>query len=1030
MNLFENILNKAKTWVNYLATGKAWSDLYDWANPEQQDPIQRFFDDPAQDMSKKQALMDNLKSGVPVDVMKSYVTEKYYKPVEFKQTVPTVSPTFQYTGKESPIMWALKTVWNIPSNLYNIGATTANLASTAYQEWIPETAWMIARWAVKQIWQWAQNVATSYQNQWLLGATNTVLEWANKFLMENPLDVVGTPAVWSLAKQWVKATGKTLVKWVDVVSPVAKTIIKKPVQIIKNKATDIFGKELRAVEDIAGNILQPYKWMVENLDDATNWLRRVVEETWTSTDTFQWLLWKIDESLTKYGKMKQESLWQITQTKKSVSAQKALENLENVYDGVSSKEMLATQSRVRQLAKKNMQEWLTPLEMDEVKILHTKANNLFNEKWQTTGWFSSDDLRGIRKDLKNEIEDFAEANGVTNIREINKAYWEIADAKTLAQNQVDNLKAYKWRQIPATRVQKIADFIMEFPVIKQAFSDPARILASSLFKTLRWDKINPIEVQKRLPSFLKELKEAWMRSWDLQKIEKMIQNEVKLLPAPSGKPISANVVNLKPSTWTPRSDAMVGKQGNIPWTSKKETIIKPEFRTPQSPRIVKNIKEETRPNPNVLAKNKWVIVWEQKLLPAPKNLKNDNSNNNLTTPSNNSKKVIKKPIIKPKNESKVIKPTSSDTIPEGYFKNAFWEIQPLPSNKKGGFVKIPEIWKNPIVNKQTWETLNQAIEKLRKNNWSEKDIQKYKDNVLGKKESFVKKEWILDTVNPTGWLFVDYTPSKRANSIISSKELTTLDKTLWKSPDDYITIYRGTVKWQKEMNPWDFVTDLPELAKSYAGWDKIVISKRVKYSDIIDSINEGWWNEYLYIPKEMQKWDNQPKPISPQKTVKPLTEWKQSATMGDMETKKLATPEELLSKFTGRDKPEVNLSNLKKASPDGFSLEKVSIDKLKHNIRIDDFENPTESIWKIKWIIEQYKKDWKLKPIILDKNGNVLDWNHRVNAYKALWIKEIPVYFPVLWDIKKIDNLATRLLKQNQSLDSYFSDSSILKNLQ
>lgn len=72
---------------------------------------------------------------------------------------------------------------------------------------------------------------------------------------------------------------------------------------------------------------------------------------------------------------------------------------------------------------------------------------------------------------------------------------------------------------------------MEFPVIKQAFTDPARILASSLFKTLRGDKINPIEVQKKLPSFLKELQKAGMKQGDLQKVEKMIQSEIKLLPA-------------------------------------------------------------------------------------------------------------------------------------------------------------------------------------------------------------------------------------------------------------------------------------------------------------------------------------------------------------------------------------------------------------------------------------------------------------------------------------------------------------------
>lgn len=54
--------------------------------------------------------------------------------------------------------------------------------------------------------------------------------------------------------------------------------------------------------------------------------------------------------------MKQESLGQIIQTRKSVSAQKALENLDNVYANVSSKEMLATQARIKELARKNMNE--------------------------------------------------------------------------------------------------------------------------------------------------------------------------------------------------------------------------------------------------------------------------------------------------------------------------------------------------------------------------------------------------------------------------------------------------------------------------------------------------------------------------------------------------------------------------------------------------------------------------------------------------------------------------------------------------
>ena len=220
MNLFENILNKAKTWVNYLASGQLWSDAYDWANPEAQDPIQRFFDDPAQDMSKKQALMDNLKAGVPTEVMKSYVTEKYYKPTEFKQVLPTVDPTFKSTGTESSPVMAAKMIWNLPANLYNLGAGGINLATTAYQEGIPETASMLGKWIVKWIGEWAQKVATTYQNEWLLSAVNKTAGGLAKYAVENPLDVLSP----SLVKPAVWATGKAIVKTAGNVTQWAKNI--------------------------------------------------------------------------------------------------------------------------------------------------------------------------------------------------------------------------------------------------------------------------------------------------------------------------------------------------------------------------------------------------------------------------------------------------------------------------------------------------------------------------------------------------------------------------------------------------------------------------------------------------------------------------------------------------------------------------------------------------------------------------------------------------------------------------------------
>ncbi len=123
---------------------------------------------------------------------------------------------------------------------------------------------------------------------------------------------------------------------------------------------------------------------------------------------------------------------------------------------------------------------------------------------------------------------------------------------------------------------------------------------------------------------------------------------------------------------------------------------------------------------------RWYLKWLNALgwrkvqseIKKPTNLiKNDipNSNNSGNVPSSKRinvekpiitpKKKVITPIVKPntiKNESKVSEPVSSDTIPEGYFKNAFWEIQKNPSNKKGGFINIPEIGKkipvkNPLV---------------------------------------------------------------------------------------------------------------------------------------------------------------------------------------------------------------------------------------------------------------------------------------------------------------------------------------------
>ena len=103
---------------------------------------------------------------------------------------------------------------------------------------------------------------------------------------------------------------------------------------------------------------------------------------------------------------------------------------------------------------------------------------------------------------------------------------------------------------------------------------------------------------------------------------------------------------------------------------------------------------------------------------------------------------------------------------------------------------------------------------------------------------------ILDTLNPTGNVFVDYNPEKRATAKLASN-IVTYDKTAGGRPDDLIEIYRGLPKNQKKINSGDFVTTNKQLAKDYAG-DGHVISMIVKKSDLLDDLNEPLSEEYIY----------------------------------------------------------------------------------------------------------------------------------------------------------------------------------------
>jgi hypothetical protein len=605
MNLFDNIINKAKTSGKYLATGKAWSDLYDWANPEQKDPIQRFFDDPTQDMSKKQALMDNLKSGVPTDVMKSYVTEKYYKPTEFKQVLPTVDPTFKSTGQENiATMWA-KFLWNIPSNLYNFGAGTVNLANTAYQKGIQETAGMVGRGIVKWVWEWAEKVSRTYREEGLLPAINKTAVGLTKYAVENPLDVLSPSLVKPIGnaiKTGTVQTGKAIVRGAEVIAPKVVQGIKKITPTIP-KAEELLVNQLEKTNrmnptkytefqqlsgeragkfmadrkitgDAESNVAKLYDNFTKSKAEADTWLD-AIQKTYKTTE--------LPSSMQDM----------MSELQKRFAYTKDTGALKTVNDAMAKAEN-GTLSHSDINAIKRLYE-------QKVKVNYIKDQNSLEVERATN----------IDNDVRNWQFDEASKLGFDNLKLINKE-------TQLNRYLADNIGEKIARQLGNNNIS-LTDWIIAAQV--PATPQDLALLAGKKF------------AEKAIP----KLYQKW-----LEKIAKLPTKE-------------APVANIK----------------NI---SKMETIrksVNPQYDTNRllvSPRNSSRTPTTITPEVTLPTGEKW-----------KQTIKSPAIKSDIT-----SKSIIKRPT----NESKVIKPTTGNTIPEGYMKNAFWEIIKKPGNKKGGFIKI------------------------------------------------------------------------------------------------------------------------------------------------------------------------------------------------------------------------------------------------------------------------------------------------------------------------------------------------------
>ena len=267
----------------------------------------------------------------------------------------------------------------------------------------------------------------------------------------------------------------------------------------------------------------------------------------------------------------------------------------------------------------------------------------------------------------------------------------------------------------------------------------------------------------------------------IQKIKKGIEikpedigavvEEMKLLPPPSGKPLSAKEVNVKPIIMGSKStNADTWQVGMRPWTSKIQQKIEESQKLLPSPKLPK---WTSTPRNDIVAES----------------MRNTNSKG----PEYDSKQSLSKPI-------------SSDTIPDGYFKNAFWEIQKLPSNKNGGFLRIGS---------ESKKLTDPLVEEARKyKSWRNMyDVMPY-----DMREKF-DRIWVYSLKH-----FEDF----YKKNITNTKWEITMYR--WQSKP-WKQVQFNDTKFQWNTDGWVFFTPNKDIAKKY--WENIIELKSNKNNTLL-----------------------------------------------------------------------------------------------------------------------------------------------------------------------------------------------------
>ena len=624
---------------------------------------------------------------------------------------------------------------NVLEWAWNIGEWNTNLWVSQVAKWVWEWAWGVVTWLMP----WATTLMNTqaFQNSPLQTWLEKVWEWAN-YVAWKWVEALWWDLNTEAWKNYQQAGSTALqlwaipvaLKWLNVWIENAKPYVENAVESAKpivqsgiDMAKDIIPEAWEQIKNTAWSIADTAWNLWAGILWKTTWVwSEAIKQAFTSAGT-EWYTKAL-----KWETLPEDILQQVHDWLNQIKAQKNIMYWDNYSNFVKDSENVwkVDNTPIVDAFTKKVGDFWVKIDpegnLDFSKSTISKTWEINEVKWmwddiQSFGSNTLDNLDTLKQRISNRYLDgreWSRSNAIwadtsstirwviadkspvydkmmkdyqtidSNIKDISNtlALWKKASTMTaitrlsqvlkdnlsMRKEMVDMLESYTWKDIKG----QLAWLAMN-PVMARwlAWVWEGGMLAYTLLKA--W--IHPVLLWEAL---LASPRAVWEFAQAVGKTKEWVKSKFSNIKDNASTISSDNLGGSNtPSSNTPIGLDNISRVSNSNRSSiNNNTIPSWIFKEPIKSTIPGSRKTtvEVPSNPlgnisKTLAKKQGVMVepkWETKLLESPKN-------------------ILPKP---PKNEQQVSKPKSSDTIPEGYFKNAFWEIQKTPNNAKGGFINI------------------------------------------------------------------------------------------------------------------------------------------------------------------------------------------------------------------------------------------------------------------------------------------------------------------------------------------------------